>query len=87
MPFIFIAYVVIRIFGYSNDFMSKAVLLSEKLDSDTLAAKQLNREQYNKNRCFVGQSKFSRSIKNDKVEILKKIKEILDDDPQTSIRN
>lgn len=50
MPLIFIVYVATRIFGYSNDIMLNAVLLSGKLDSDTQAAKQLNREQYNANR-------------------------------------
>uniref|UniRef100_A0A0K0ESW2 Uncharacterized protein n=1 Tax=Strongyloides stercoralis TaxID=6248 RepID=A0A0K0ESW2_STRER len=34
------------IYGYSNDFILKAVCTSEKIKSDSLAAVQMNRENY-----------------------------------------
>lgn len=47
--FIFIVYAIAWIYGHSNALMFKAVFLSEKLNSDSSAAAQINRENYKSN--------------------------------------
>uniref|UniRef100_A0AAF5DTL0 Tc1-like transposase DDE domain-containing protein n=1 Tax=Strongyloides stercoralis TaxID=6248 RepID=A0AAF5DTL0_STRER len=90
MSFVFIAYVAIRIFAYSNEFMLNAVVLSGKMNNDTQTAKEIIKQQCNANR-----TEFKldfRTIRRWKKNLLsmgcfvgQPNKEILDNDSQISI--
>uniref|UniRef100_A0AAF5DNJ5 Tc1-like transposase DDE domain-containing protein n=1 Tax=Strongyloides stercoralis TaxID=6248 RepID=A0AAF5DNJ5_STRER len=90
MSFIFIAYVAIRIFAYSNEFMLNAVVLSGKMNSDTQTAKEIIKQQCNANRTELKLD--FRTIRRWKKNLLsmgcfvgQPNKEIFDNNPQISM--